>query len=77
MDFFSSTDTRSMAAMALECFRRKRHNDALERHIEEALKKITEIQQPDGSFGNIHTTTVAIQVNGLPLLLLPNDTTVV
>ena len=64
------TDTRSMAAMALECFRRKRHNDALERNVGDALKKITQIQQPDGSFGNIHTTTVAIQVNARPFLIL-------
>ncbi|CAG7836246.1 unnamed protein product [Allacma fusca] len=60
-----SIDTRSMAVMALECLRRKRHSETLVRHIGEALKKIARLQQPDGTFGNIHTTTVAVQAMAL------------
>lgn len=48
--------------MALECVRHRKKSELLSRHMREALETISEQQNEDGSFGNIHTTAIAIQV---------------
>jgi len=48
--------------MALECIRHRKKSETLFKNMHEHLKAITEEQRDDGSFGNIHTTAIAIQV---------------
>jgi hypothetical protein len=48
--------------MALQCVRHRKKSDTLFRHMHAPLEKVGSEQKTDGSFGNIHTTAIAIQV---------------
>lgn len=48
--------------MALECIRHRKKGEILAHHMHEPLEAIALQQEGDGSFGNIHTTAIAIQV---------------
>lgn len=57
--------------MALECFRRRKHSEALSSYMVDPLAKLAGKQLKDGSFGNLYATTLAIQVTRTVLLFLP------
>ena len=55
-------DTKAIALMALKCVQGVRRSETLNRHIREGLEALGALQRLDGSFGNTHTTALAIQV---------------
>nr|CAD7568100.1 unnamed protein product [Timema californicum] len=56
-----NVDTLSMVVMALQCIVHDHRNRNLEHYVKRASHGLMDRQQQDGSFGNLHTTALAIQ----------------
>nr|CAD7402218.1 unnamed protein product [Timema cristinae] len=54
-------NTLSMVVMALQCIVHDHRNRNLEHYVKRASQGLMDRQQQDGSFGNLHTTALAIQ----------------
>lgn len=59
---FYILDVQSVAVMALSCMSRKGNFSYLKSRINETTNRFKKDQNEDGSFGNIYTSALVIQV---------------
>ncbi|XP_069704699.1 uncharacterized protein CG3556-like isoform X2 [Periplaneta americana] len=57
----SVNDTLSMVLLALNCIVRDHQNRNLDHYVKKPSVGLAEQQHPDGSFGNLHSTALAVQ----------------
>ncbi|KAF4520042.1 hypothetical protein B566_EDAN008330 [Ephemera danica] len=57
-----SADTLAMVILAMRCVAREHRHRDLHRYMAPPAMALAALQQPDGSFGNLHTTALAMQV---------------
>ncbi|XP_069704751.1 uncharacterized protein [Periplaneta americana] len=60
-NFVTPVDTLSMVLLALNCIVRDHRNRNLDHYIKKPNVGLAEQQHPDGSFGNLHSTALAVQ----------------
>jgi hypothetical protein len=58
----SFADTLSMVLLALNCIVRDHRNRNLDHYVKKPSTQLAEEQRADGSFGNLHSTALAVQV---------------
>jgi gastric intrinsic factor len=51
-----------MVVLALRCVAQEHRHRDLQRFVAPPALSLAAMQQPDGSFGNLHTTALAMQV---------------
>jgi hypothetical protein len=56
------TDTLSMVLLALNCIMHDHRNRNLDHYVKKPSTRLAETQLADGSFGNLHSTALAVQV---------------
>jgi gastric intrinsic factor len=56
-------DTLAMVVLALRCVAQEHRHRDLQRFVAPPALSLAAMQQPDGSFGNLHTTALAMQVD--------------
>jgi hypothetical protein len=60
--FLYLKDTLSMVLLALNCIVRDHRNRNLDHYVKKPSTRLAEAQHADGSFGNLHSTALAVQV---------------
>ncbi|XP_033607650.1 uncharacterized protein CG3556 isoform X2 [Cryptotermes secundus] len=56
-----NADTLSMVLLALNCIVRDHRNRNLDHYVKKPSTRLAEAQHADGSFGNLHSTALAVQ----------------
>lgn len=56
-------DSLSMAILALQCVEHDHRNRNVKPLLKKPLATLIALQQPDGGFGSLHTTALAIRVS--------------
>lgn len=57
------TDSLSVAILALQCVEHDHRNRNVKPLLKKPLATLIALQQPDGGFGSLHTTALAIRVS--------------
>jgi len=60
---FRAADSLSVAILALQCVEHDHRNRNVKPLLKKPLATLKDLQQPDGGFGSLHTTALAIRVS--------------